>query len=71
MVALANVASGIFISFSNWQHLNGSSVLECFECGNAIEIRNRIMFNFYLGLSHNYAKVFSGENISGIKGIAI
>ena len=28
--------------------LNGSSVLEHFERGNAIEIRNRIMFNIYL-----------------------
>ena len=32
--------------------LNGSSALERFECGNAIEIRNGIMFDFYLGLSH-------------------
>ena len=32
--------------------LNGSFVLEHFKCGNAIEIRNGIMFDFYLGLPH-------------------
>ena len=32
--------------------LNGSSALQRFECSNAIEIRNRIMFDFYLGLPH-------------------
>ena len=32
--------------------LNGSSTLQCFECGNAVQIRNRIMFDFYLGLPH-------------------
>ena len=26
--------------------LNGSSALQCFKCGNAVEIRNEIMFNF-------------------------
>ena len=31
---------------------NGSSVLERFEHSNAINIRNRIMFDFYLGLPH-------------------
>ena len=31
---------------------NGSSALEHFESGNAIKIRNRIMFDFYLGLPH-------------------
>ena len=30
--------------------LNGSSVLQCFEHSNAIEIRNGIMFDFYPGL---------------------
>ena len=30
--------------------LNGSSALQRFEHGNAVEVRNRIMFNFYLGL---------------------
>ena len=32
--------------------LNGSSALERFEHGNVIEIRNRIMFDFYPGLPH-------------------
>ena len=32
--------------------LNGSSALERFKHGNVIEIRNRIMFNFYPGLPH-------------------
>ena len=32
--------------------LTGSSVLERFERGNAMEIRNGIMFDFYLGLPH-------------------
>ena len=32
--------------------LNRSSVLGCFEHGNAIKIRNRIMFDFYPGLPH-------------------
>lgn len=31
---------------------NGSAVLQCFDRGNAIELHNRIMFNFYPGLSH-------------------
>ena len=30
--------------------LNGSSALKHYECGNVIEIRNGIMFDFYLGL---------------------
>ena len=34
--------------------LNRSSVLECFKRGNVIEMRNGIMFNFYLGLPHMY-----------------
>ena len=34
--------------------LNGSSALQRFERGNAIEIRNRIMFDFYLILPHLY-----------------
>ena len=36
--------------------LNGSSALERFDHGNAIEICNRIMFDFYmyLGLSYVY-----------------
>ena len=32
--------------------LNGSSVLQCFEHGNTVEIHNGIMFDFYLGLPH-------------------
>ena len=32
--------------------LNGSSALQRFEHSNAIEIRNGIMFDFYLGLPH-------------------
>ena len=32
--------------------LNGSFVLQHFERGNAIEIRNGIMFDFYPGLPH-------------------
>ena len=32
--------------------LNNSSALERFECRNAIEIRNGIMFDFYPGLPH-------------------
>ena len=32
--------------------LNKSTALRYFECGNGIEIRNAIMFNFYLGLPH-------------------
>ena len=30
--------------------LNGSSTLERFECSNASEIRNGVMFDFYPGL---------------------
>ena len=32
--------------------LNGSTVLQCFKRGNAVEIRNKIMFDFYSGLPH-------------------
>ena len=32
--------------------LNGSSVLQRLECSNVIEMHNRIMFNFYLGLPY-------------------
>jgi len=31
---------------------NGSSALQHFEHGNAIEIRNGVMFDFYPGLPH-------------------
>ena len=34
--------------------LNGSMALQYFECENAVEIPNRIMFDFYLGLPHVY-----------------
>ena len=33
---------------------NGSSVSQCFECSNATEIHNRVMFDFYLQLSFSY-----------------
>ena len=32
--------------------LNGSTVLQRFERGNAVKIRNGIMFDFYSGLTH-------------------
>ena len=32
--------------------LNGSSALQGFECSNAVEIHNGIMFDFYPGLPH-------------------
>ena len=32
--------------------LNGSFVLQCFECGNPVELRNGIMIDFYSGLPH-------------------
>ena len=38
--------------FTQSPSLNGSSALECFKRCNVIEIRNRIMFDFYLGLPH-------------------
>ena len=34
--------------------LNGSFALQHFEHGNAVELHNKIMFNFYPGLPHNY-----------------
>ena len=37
--------------------LHTSSSLERFERGNAIEIRNRIMFDFYPGLPHIYSEL--------------
>ena len=33
--------------------LNRSSALQCFEPGNAVEIRNEIMYYFYMGLPLN------------------
>ena len=41
--------------------LNGSSALERFECSNAIEIRNGIMFDFYPGLPQIYCRI--GNNV--------
>ena len=36
--------------------------LQCFECGNAVELHNRIMFNFYPGLPHMVIiEAFLGE----------
>ena len=32
--------------------LNGSSVIQCFEYNNAIEIHDGIIFDFYMGLPH-------------------
>ena len=32
--------------------LNESSALQHIELGNAVKIRNEIMFDFYLGLPH-------------------
>ena len=32
--------------------LNESTALQLFECGNAVEIRDGIMFDFYPGLPH-------------------
>ena len=37
--------------------LKGSTALKCFERSNAVEIRNRIMFDFYPGLPHMYANL--------------
>ena len=34
--------------------LNESTALQRFKHGNAVKIRNGIMFNFYPGLTHNY-----------------
>ena len=50
--------------------LNGSIALQRFERGNAVEIRNRIMFDFYPGLPHMYVTTLSsqtqGERGSGL-----
>ena len=37
---------------------NGSSVLQRFERGCALEIRNKIMSDFYLGLPHIHSPLF-------------
>ena len=44
--------------FVNLSHMSSalsrSSVIWCFKCGNATEIRSGLIFNLYVGLSHNY-----------------
>ena len=40
--------------------LNESTALRRFECDNVVEIHNRIMFNFYLGLPQLYHWVTVG-----------
>ena len=44
--------------------LNGSSAIRCFECSDAIEIRDGILFNFYTGLSHNYINCTSTKMLT-------
>ena len=39
--------------------INGRTALQCFKLGNAVEIRNGIMFDFYPGLPHMYFTVKS------------
>ena len=34
--------------------LNGNTALQRFEHSNVVEIHNRMMFDFYLGLPHMY-----------------
>ena len=41
--------------------LNGSSLLQHFECGNAVKVRNEITFNFYPGLPHMLENFFREE----------
>ena len=43
--------------------LNGSSALQCFERSNAIEIHNRIMFDFYPALPHMYMVVLDSNTV--------
>ena len=39
--------------------LNGGYALQCFKCGNMVEICNGIMLDFYLGLPHTtWPKMF-------------
>ena len=35
-------------------HISGSFALQRFKCGNAVKLRNGIMFHFYPGLPHMY-----------------
>ena len=58
--------SGIGCSFAARMSpaLSWSTALQRFECGNAVEIRNRIMFNFYPGLPHDSeTEISSGYEI--------
>ena len=44
--------------------LSRSTALQRFKCGNAVEIRNRMMFNFYLALPHDSeTEISSGYEI--------
>ena len=43
--------------------LSRNTALQRFECGNAVEIRNRIMFNFYPGLPHDSKTEISSHEI--------
>ena len=40
---------------------NGSSAIQCFERGDAIETYDKITFNFYTGLPHIYIPIYSEE----------
>ena len=40
------------IHASSLRLFNGNTALQCLECNNAVEICNRIMFDFYPGLPH-------------------
>ena len=39
--------------------LNGNFVLQHFKHGNAVELRNGIMFDLYLGLPHMHVRIES------------
>ena len=45
--------------------LNGSSAIQCFERGDAIEICDGITFDFYTGLSHIYIGLGLGLGLVG------
>ena len=48
--------------------LNGSTALQRFERGNAVEIHNGIMFDFYLGLPHLYNLMVYTAGVSDLAG---
>ena len=50
------------VNMSSIHEFTQCSVLQCFECSNAIKIRNGIKFNFYPGLPH-VQKTFEEENL--------